>query len=152
MARGTWQGGGTWQTTGGFSLGNPGPVIAVAAVVVITGLVEWVVSHVWQLIGATVLLVAVIVAVVGALSRWTDRREAAFAERRRLELAAQGAAELPRPQRPALEAVPRLTAIEHYHYGPQVYVYGRDSEEAAARIIRQALPRTAEKPMVGGEP
>ncbi len=30
-------------------------------------------------------------------------------------------------------------AIEHHHFGLQVRIYGRDGEEAAARIIRHAL-------------
>jgi hypothetical protein len=27
------------------------------------------------------------------------------------------------------------------NYGPQIHIYGRDGEEAAARIIRRAIPR-----------
>lgn len=47
------------------------------------GILEWLLARIWWVIGGTVVLIAAAIAVYVALSRWTDRREAAFAERRR---------------------------------------------------------------------
>lgn len=48
------------------------------------------------------------------------------------------------PPRPAVEDAQPPAIVSHYH-GPQIRIYGRDGEEAAARIIRQALPGTTGK-------
>ena len=139
--KGTWQGWGTWQARGG-GLGPLAAVVGVAVVVI--GALEWLLARIWWLIGGTVVLAAAVVAAYIALSRWTDRREARFAERRRAELAERPAAGLPQRPRPAaVEAAPQPPAIVNHYHGPHLTIYGRDGEEAAARIIRQALPGPA---------
>jgi hypothetical protein len=150
MARGTWQGSGTWQTSGP----GLGPLAAAAGIaVVVIGALEWLLARIWWLIGGTAVLAAAAIAAYIALARWTDRREARFADRRRTELAAQAAAELPhRPRPAAVEAAPQPPAIVNHYHGPQITIYGRDGEEAAARIIRQALPGTAGEAITEGKP
>lgn len=51
---------------------------------------EWLLARLWWVIGGTVVLVAAAVAVFLTLSRWTERREARFAEWR-AELAGHAA-------------------------------------------------------------
>jgi hypothetical protein len=77
---------------------GPGPLAAVVAVaVVVIGALEWLLARIWWVIGGTAVLIAV--AGVVALSRWTDRREVSFAERRRLHLAAAELSPIPRRRR-----------------------------------------------------
>jgi hypothetical protein len=135
MARGTWQGSGTWQTSGP----DLGPLAALAGIaVVVIGALEWLLARIWWLIGGTVLLVAVAAAAFVALSRWTERREARFAAQRRAQLAERAAAELPRPQRPAVEAAPQTVITG----GTHIWL-GNMPDAAQAAIIRKALPGTA---------
>lgn len=114
-------------------------VAVTAAVLLAIAVLEWLIARIWWLIGGTVLFLAAIAAVLIAVLRWTERREARFAERRRAELAMQAAAER---QTVTARVIPQVAppvhpAIEnHVHY--HVHVGERDA--AAARAM---LPGTA---------
>ena len=119
---------------------GPAPLVGVvAAVLLAIAILEWIIARIWWLIGGTVLFLAAVAAILIAVLRWTERREARFAERRRAELAALAAAER---RAVTAQVIPQVApaaqpAIEqHVHY--HVHVGERDS--AAARAM---LPGTA---------
>jgi hypothetical protein len=97
--------------------------------VVVIGALEWLLARIWWVIGGTAVLIAV--AGVVALSRWTDRREVSFAERRRLHLAA---AELPHPAPPPVHAAPHTVITG----GTHIWLAGIPDAEHAA-VIRKAI-------------
>jgi hypothetical protein len=88
----------------------------------------WVAERIWWIAGTLAVSFALALAGCVALARWTDRREARFAERR-AELGALAAAaeQLPRAERPAIE--------QHVHY--HVHLDGRQA------VTRTVLPGQA---------
>jgi hypothetical protein len=136
MARGTWQGSGTWQTTGdGFAK----PVLIGAGSLGALLVVEWVASHAVEVLAVTAACGALAVAAVVALMRWGDRRE------RRHAIEHPFLTVRPAPATLTATVIPRVSqgtaapAIEqhiHFHFDP--------ADREAARVIRTALPGLAE--------
>lgn len=140
--KGTWQGSGTWQTSGP----GLGAIAAVALLIVaVIVALEWLLARIWWLVGGTVVLIAATAAALYALIRWTDRREARFAERRRAELAMQAAARQTVTARVipqvAQAAAPALENHVHYH----VHVGERDAAAVAAMLPGPSGAVTTEK-------
>ena len=102
--RGTWQGSGTWQTSGPDFGSVVVLVVAGACVVVAASVVAWILAWLWAVLlvlAACAVLTAVIVL---RLKRWSDRQAAAvFAAREPPRLRAEPVAEVPRVERPAIE-------------------------------------------------
>lgn len=115
-------------------------------------MVAWVVPRLAWIIGALaacVVLAAVLaLVVVPRLARWSDRRDAVvYAAARPAQLTAEPA----RTVQAAAERARQLrsreppTAIAN-HYGPEFNIYGDAGQQAAARLIRQALtPEPSER-------
>jgi hypothetical protein len=128
MARGTWQGSGTWQTSGP----DLGPLAAVAgAVLLVLGAGAWMAPRLAWLAGITagcvVLSVVLALTVVPRLARWSDEKDAAaYADQRPAWLTAQAAPPVAPPQAPAIE--------QHLH----LHIHDADATRAAA-IIRNAI-------------
>lgn len=135
--RGTWQGGGTWQT-GGPDLGRLAPVallffIAYAATAAIAQVI------VWLAVITGVLVTAAAVALV-LLWRATRRREAAY------EASAQHQRLIAGNARPQVSKGTQPPAIvNNYH----VHHHYAEAPEAA-RVIR-AIPGTAGDAIEGGK-
>lgn len=131
--RGTWQGSGTWKTSGPDLDGLAVPVVLVAIAVAV---VEFILSIiVWLAVAAGVVLV---VAAAGLI--WWLRG----APKRKAEYAALYAAafEARRPvQTVTATVIPQVAQpaqpVIHNH-GPQFHIYGAASPEAA-RVIRSAI-------------
>jgi hypothetical protein len=135
MSRGTRQGSGTWQSSGPDFEGLIGAAVLIGAAAVVIGVLEWLLARIWWVIGGTAVLIAIAVAGFVALSRWTGRREARFAERRRLHLAA---AELPHPPPPPVHTAPHTVITG----GTHIWLAGIP-DAAQAAVIRKAIPRTS---------
>ena len=135
MARGTWQGSGTWQTSGG----SGGVMLTGAIALVAVGAVEWIAARVFWILGATALFFVLAVAAVLWLMRLGARREARHAAEHPFLTTRETSA-------PALTAtaIPQVTqgttppAIVNNYY---IRIDPADRE--AARIIRQAIPGPA---------
>ena len=85
------------------------------------------------------------VAGVVALMKWSDRRDARHAAQGSLWIAREAIVSARPVSWPQALQAPAPPAIVN-HYGPQFHIYGRDGEEAAARMIRQALTGPAGTP------
>jgi hypothetical protein len=135
MARGTWQGSGTWQTTGdGFAK----PVLIGAGSLGALLVVEWVASHAVEVLAVTAACGALAVAAVVALMRWGDRREARHAIEHpfltvRPAPATLTATVIPQVSQPERPAIPQVVNFNFYGTGSTM----------AARAIRQAIPGQA---------
>jgi hypothetical protein len=108
-----------------------GSIVIVAALAVAA---EVIINAFWWLVAGTITAAVVSLAVVILLTRATARREAACAA----QLAAR------RPAMLTATAMPQVNqgtapAIEHHYHGPQFVINGDTGQEAAARLIRQAL-------------
>ena len=124
--RGTWQGSGTWQTSGP----DPGLLGLAALVVVLYIVAEIVLQLIWYI--AAFLAAVLIGAVVGAvLFRRSTRKHAAELEATR---PARLAAATPRREVPAAGA-PAIGAVYNFNF------YGTPEHERAT-IIRTAIERT----------
>jgi len=121
--KGTWQGSGTWQTSGP----GAGPVLAVAAAVAALAILEWLLARLWWLLAGTAVLAAAGIAGYLALLRWAARHDTR-----------PGAAPVDRAVPAAVRS--QVTAItppaieNHVHYHVHV------GDEASASIIRQPPP------------
>ena len=95
----------------------------------------WLAEHIIEVAIACAVSGALAVAIVIALARWADRRDA----RRSATWQFQYVREV--PATPAAPQVSRgiVPAIEHHYHGPQFIINGDSGQEAAARLIRQAL-------------
>jgi hypothetical protein len=113
--------------------GSAVPVVALAAV---EGF-AWVAAHIIEVAVTSAACGALALAAVAALMRWTDRRDARRAAARPLWSAREVPAVTPAAAvRVAASGAPAIENHYHIHL-PDV------GEQAAARIIRQALPGTA---------
>jgi hypothetical protein len=128
MTRGTWQGSGTWQTSGGPDLRGLIPVAVVVGVVY--AVAEIVLELIWYI--AAFLAAVIVGVVVGAvlLRRRTRAHAAVLEASRPARLAAATA-------RPQVTATPPPAIVNNY--GPQIHVYGHAGQDAAALLIRKAL-------------
>ncbi len=141
MTRGTWQGSGTWQTSGGPDLRGLIPVAVVVGVVY--AVAEIVLELIWYI--AAFLAAVIIGVVVGAVL--LRRRTCAHAAVLEASRPARLAAATTRPQVTA--TVPAPTAIVN-HYGPQFHIYGAKGQDAATLLIRKALGGQAEDAFTEG--
>jgi len=112
MARGTWQGSGTWQTGSGP---DPGVVVAILMILLIIGGSGAAAAITSALVTIAVIVAAVICAAIAALFfiwRATRRREARYAasQRHRQAIAAPAKPQVAQGARPAIEQ------HVHYHY------------------------------------
>jgi hypothetical protein len=133
--RGTWQGSGTWQSSGPDLGGLLVPVVLVAVVVAV---VEFILSIiVWLAIAAGIVLVLVAAGVVWWLRGAPKRKAeyaalyaAAFEARRPAQtVSATVAPQVRWPEQPAVTN----------NYGPQFHFSGPDAEAQMARVIRSAI-------------
>lgn len=130
MARGTWQGGGTWQTSGGS--GGLALAVIIAAIAIGSGAASAAAS-------ALVTIVIAVACVLGAAVLGAAAWLVHVARRDRPGQLAAGhqAHELPGVPRPGLEAPGRL-ALEP---GRELHLHIHVADPAdAAAIIRQAIP------------
>ena len=135
--RGSWQGSGTWQTSGP-DLG--GLVVPVVIAVVVVAVVEFILSIiVWLAVAAGVVLVLAAAGLIWWLRGAPKRKAeyaalyaAAFEARRPVQTVT--ATVIPQVQQPAQPEI--------HNHGPQFHFYGAASPEAV-RVIRQALPGEA---------
>ena len=127
MSRGTWQGGGTWQTSGG---GGGGAVVFMVAAVLLlgSGAASAIASAVTTILIITGVVIVVAAAVIAALlvhRTRSDRPRAVYSAR---PIPRAGAAE-----HPALEGSdkPAIEPGREYH----LHIHGVSADELAA-IIR----------------
>ena len=115
-----------------------GAAVPVGPIVAYLGL-AWVAEHLAEVIAVSAACGILSVVAVVALSRITARREAEFGTQlaARRERETLTATVLPQVSQ---GAVPVIENHVHYHY------HGADSEERAARVIRQALAGAAPAP------
>lgn len=124
--RGTWQGSGTWQTSGP----GAGLVLAVAAAVVALAALGWLLARLWWLLAGTAVLAAAGIAGYIALLRWASRHDT----RPAMDLPAAARA-VPAAAEPQVVPAPQLPAIEnHVHY----HVHVTSAPEAAGAFT--AIP------------
>ena len=121
MARGTWQGSGTWQTSGP----DLGPLLALAAVAVAVAgacaVAAWILAWLWAVLLVLAACVTLTAVIVFRLKAWSDRKAAAvFAAREPPRVRAERVAEIPRTEHPAIE--------NHYH----VHYHAADGQQAPA--------------------
>lgn len=130
MPRGTWQGSGTWETSG---RGGRRLVLAAAAIIAALGALEWLLARIWWVIAGLAVLAAAVLAVVRWLIRAQQRREAAFGDR---------LAMTSRREAPALTvtATPQVTATLPPAIEQHVHFHLDPADREALRVIRQALP------------
>ena len=132
MARGTWQGSGTWQTSGGPDLRGLIPVAVVVGVVY--AVAEIVLELIWYI--AAFLAAVIVGVVVGAvlLRRKTLQHAAELEATRPVRLAAASARQVAQAAPAAIE----LHYHSHYHAAP----------DSPARIV---IPGTAGESITEGE-
>lgn len=96
----------------------------------------WVAEHLIEVAIVSGVCGVLTIAAVVAVMRWQDRRQARHAAQSSLWTARK----VPGVPAPAVQQAGPVTppAIVN-HYGPELHIYGQDGEEAAARIIRQAI-------------
>jgi hypothetical protein len=98
---------------------------------------DWLVMHIIEVAATSAACGVLAVVAVAALMRWADRRDARHAAARPL-WSARKAPAVTSAAAPRVTASPVPAIENHYHiHLPDV------GEQAAARIIRQALPGTA---------
>lgn len=131
--KGTWQGSGTWQTSGGGSGAALRAVLYAVLGCVAIAAACWLLARLWWVLGGLLLAVVSVAAVIRWLIRAQERREAMHAARRPFGLAQQQA-----PAAMTAQAMPAALTSGDLH----LHFHDADAERAAA-IIRQALPGPA---------
>jgi hypothetical protein len=130
--KGTWQGSGTWQTSGGGSGAALRAMLYAVLGAVAFAAACWLLARLWWVLGGLLLAVAAVAAVIRWLIRAQEHREAMHAARCPFGLAQRAPAAVTAQAMPAA-----LTSGDlHLHF------HDADAERAAA-IIRHALPGTA---------
>jgi hypothetical protein len=131
--KGTWQGSGTWQTSG---LDVGGLVAAAAAIAAACWAAEVVLQLLWYIVAVLGAAIVGTVLAVVAVQRRVHQHAAMLEATRPARLEAVTGRAVTTQAPPAIVN----------NYGPQIHVYGDRGEQAAARIIRQAIPGTAGDP------
>jgi hypothetical protein len=115
-----------------------GATVPVVPMVAFFGL-AWVGEHLLEVAIVSCACGVLAVAAAALLIRWGEHCEARHAAQGSLWTAREAIVPArPTPYLQALQA-PAPPAIVN-NYGPQIHIYGRDGGEAAAQIIRQAIP------------
>lgn len=129
--KGTWQGSGTWETTGP---GGGGFILVIVMAAAAVSAAEYLLARLWWIIGGTAATAAVLIVTVRLLIRRQQLREAAAYTRQRAYVIDRDVpAAVPSAAR--REIGPGVTIINNF--------YGTD-EHVAARVIRRALPGEAD--------
>jgi hypothetical protein len=132
MARGTWQGSGTWQTGGGPDLTALIPVAVVAGVAYVV--IQVIAALIWWIVGfVAVVVVAAVVLVVCRVRRGRHARRAG-------PVAAPVVYQVPAPAPPRLEAS-QPHAIEPARNELHLHFHGMTAAEAAEAIRRASEAR-----------
>jgi sugar phosphate permease len=133
---------GTWQTTGGGGSGGLGVAVIVALVLIGSGALTAILHAVAVLLIAAAVAIPVTAVSIIALAAHRTRPERPGQPSGPAWVSREPPATRPQLEGSHKQAAPQATpptAIVNHYRGPSFHIYGDSGEQAAARIIRQAL-------------